>query len=360
MKEVLIEKSKLKELYSHRKISAATIAKIYGCNKSTVLRKLWKFEIKVRPPKLPLNIDKRVLYDLYVEERLSTYKIAKKFNCSSVTILFYLRKYKIKTRKLKRIYLRKKDLEVLYLKEKLSLSKIARKYNCNPVTVLNNLRRYKIPLRKSYDWASFIYPKSNFSGSKLEKAYMIGFRCGDLAVKTFKNVIVIKCGTTRKAQLNLIKRVFEEYGKVWTGKPDKHGRIQISVSLNKSFRFLIIKPAKIPKWILDNDKCFYSFLGGYIDAEGNIGVYCNRARLRIGSYDYEIIGDIHKKLNSRGIIAKLNIEKTNTNKDFLRVGISQKNSLEKLLNILKKSVKHQKRYHDLETALINIRERSKR
>jgi len=357
MKEVSIEKSELQELYLHRNISAATIAKIYGCDKSTVLRKLWRLRIKVRPPKLPLNIDKGVLYNLYAKERLSTYKIAEKFNCSPVTILFYLRKYKIKTRKLKRVYLRKKDLEILYLKEKSSLSKIARKYNCNPVTILKNLRKYKIPSRKSHDWASFVYPKSNFSNNKLEKAYMIGLRCGDLAVRTFKNVIIIKCGTTKKAQLSLIKKVFRKYGKVWIGKPDKYGRIQISASLNKSFKFLIIKPVKIPKWILNNDKCFYSFLGGYVDAEGNIGVYNNRARLRIGSCDYGIIRDIHKKLNSQGIITKLNIEKTNTNKNFLRVSISQKNSLEKLLKILKNLVKHEKRYNDLETALKNIEER---
>ncbi|MDI6884658.1 MAG: transposase, partial [Hadesarchaea archaeon] len=104
MKEVPIEKLKLEELYSHRKISAAKIAKTYGCDKSTILRKLRRFGIKVRSPKLPLKIDKRMLYDLYVKRRLSIYKIAKKFDCSSTAILFYLRKYKIETRKPKRVY----------------------------------------------------------------------------------------------------------------------------------------------------------------------------------------------------------------------------------------------------------------
>ena len=191
MKEVSIEKSKLEELYLHRKISAAKIAKIHGCDKSTVLRKLRKFGIKVRKPKLPLKMDRKILYDLYAKEGLSIYKIAKKFDCSSTAILFYLRRYKIGTRKPKRVYLRKKDLETLYLKEKLSLSKIAKKYNCNPVTILKKLKGYRIPLRKSYDWISFIHPKSDFSGNRIEKAYMIGFRYGDLAVDTFKNIIII-------------------------------------------------------------------------------------------------------------------------------------------------------------------------
>jgi len=361
MKEILIQKFKLRELYLHRKISAAKIAKIYACDKSTVLRKLRKFGIKVRPPKLPLKIDRVMLYDLYVKDGLSIYKIAKKFNCSSAAILFYLRKYKIKTRKPKRVYLRKKDLETLYLKEKLSLSKIARKYNCNPVTVLKKLKKYKIPLRKSYDWISFVYPKRDFSGNKLEKAYMVGFRCGDLAINSnHKNVIIIKCTTTKEEQLSLIKKVFGKYGKTWIGKPDKYGRIQISVSLNKSFKFLVEKPINIPEWILDNDRYFHPFLGGYVDAEGNIGVYSNRARLRIGSYDYGILSDIHEKLNSQGIIAKLNLEKSNPNGEFWRVNVSEKNSLEKLLNVLKNSVKHQRRYHSLEIALKNIEERSKR
>lgn len=360
MKEVPIKKPKLKELYSHRKISAAKIAKIYGCDKSTVLRKLRKFGIKVRPPKLPLEIDKKVLHDLYVGKGLSIYKIAKKFDCSSAAILFYLRRYKIKTRKLKRIYLRKKDLETLYLKEKLSLSKIARKHNCNPVTILNKLRRYKIPLRKSYDWISFVYPKHDFSDNKLEKAYMIGFRSGDLAVDpNYKNAIIIKSTITKGEQLSLIKKVFGKYGNTWFSKPDKYGRIQMSVSLNKSFNFLIEKPIKMPGWILNNNRCFYSFLGGYVDAEGNIGVYSNRARLRIGSYDYGILSDIYEKLNSQGIIAKLNLEKSNPNGEFWRVDVNEKRSLEKLLNTLKNSIKHQRRHHNLEIALKNIEERSK-
>ncbi len=76
--------------------------------------------------------------------------------------------------------------------------------------------------------------------------------------------------------------------------------------------------------------------------------------------DHGIIMDIYKKLNSRGLIAKLNVEKSGTNKDFWRVNVNQKNSLEKLLGILKNSVKHQKRCRDLKIALKNIKERSKK
>jgi len=62
-----------------------------------------------------------------------------------------------------------------------------------------------------------IYEKRPFSGSLEEKAYMIGFRLGDLNVyKPYKNsqIYVVRCHTTLQDQVEVIQSLFSPYGGV--------------------------------------------------------------------------------------------------------------------------------------------------
>lgn len=360
-REIDISKNHLYSLYVEKGFSARKIAKICHCEQTAILNKLRKYNIPIRYPKKKINILKTQLENLYTKKGLSTYKIAKIFKCEASTIYRYLKLYKIKTRQLKRINLTKEKLEELYINQKFPLSKIAKIYKSSPVGVLKKMRKHKIPLRTLSE-ANTKYSKKDFNRSKVEKAYMIGFRLGDLRVRRSENLINVGCGTTKSAQIKLIKDLFNEYGPIWVGKTDKRGARHVDCSLNLSFKFLLPKYKSIPKWILKNNKNFFSFLAGYTDAEGNIGIYDNRAKLRIRSYDTDILKDINIKLNSLninslfGLDKKAHIDKRGfrQNKDSWQIVINERESLLKFFNLIESLIKHKKRKNDLLKAKSNV------
>ncbi|MFH1311029.1 MAG: LAGLIDADG family homing endonuclease [Nanoarchaeota archaeon] len=196
---------------------------------------------------------------------------------------------------------------------------------------------------------------------------MIGFRLGDLKVKaTNKNsTVLISSNTTKIAQYKLIKRIYGKYGHFKA--KDYNGVYHVYCNLDKSFNFLINKEDKIPEWILYNKNFFLAFLGGYTDAEGNIGISQNRARFRIRTYDKNILFQVHKNLGKLGINSKFGIVSRQgfygmirQNKDCFGVFVNHKEDLLKLLKFLKPYIRHKKRYKDLITAEKNILERNKK
>jgi hypothetical protein len=162
----------------------------------------------------------------------------------------------------------------LYWKDRVSLPKIARNFDVSHQTILYWMNKNKIPRRSCLEEVSKVktkYSKFNFSGNLIEKAYMLGLRTGDLYVRTSFRLLRISVSTTHLAQIQMIKEVFEKYTHVCEyNHRNKIGKkvTQVYCNLNKSFSFLIEKPIEIPKWILENNEFFYSFLAGYIDAEG--------------------------------------------------------------------------------------------
>ncbi|MBS3171740.1 hypothetical protein J4449_03970 [Candidatus Woesearchaeota archaeon] len=363
MKKININKSRLEKLYLNKMLSSYKIAKIYKCDPTVIQKRLREYKILLIHKKRKVIISKRELYSLYIVKRLSSYKIAEFYDCSSSTIFRYLKLYKISIRKLKRIYLTKKELNKLYTKNKFPLSKIARIYNCSPTGIFKKMKEYNIKRRDAYE-SNRRYPRQRFSGDFKEKAYLIGFRLGDLhAFLSSKETVILKSNTTTLVQVELIQNLFKKYGHVYV-KGDK-GTYYTECFLDKSFRFLVKKEDDIPSWILKNNNLFFAFLGGYTDAEGNIGIYSNMARYRVGSYDKKLLSLVNKRLNKLGIISKYRLEtkkgiyeNRGYNGDFWRVTVSEKSSLLCLFSKLKHFIKHGKRYNDLLNAENNIIERN--
>ncbi len=348
----------LRKLYLEEGRSTHEIAQMFNCWATTIADHLRMNNISLRLPKLKVEISKEELVNLYLNKKLSTYKIAKKYGCGANVILRRLQEYGIRERPLKpeEIKITKRQLENLYAKKKLPMNKIAKILGCNTVTVFKKLKQNKVVSRTTSE-AMTKYPKTDFSGNLVEKAYMLGFRTGDLGVRLDGNLICAGCGTTKKEQLDLIKSMFSRYGPLTVVYSKKYGSWNICARLNKSFEFLLQKLKFIPEDTLSDGDLFWSFVAGYTDAEGNIGVYQNRARLRIGSYDKEILSQIHQKFNEFGMQSTYSLEtpkQIGQNKDFWRVKVSEKESLLKLLNILEKRLKHQKRLKDLEAARENL------
>tara|TARA_Y100000310_G_C20590298_1_gene767623 strand:+ start:270 stop:1352 length:1083 start_codon:yes stop_codon:yes gene_type:complete len=360
MKKIEIPRNRLKNLYLDKRLSTYEIAKIFECDPTVIQNRLREYNVKIRYPKKRIDIDKKYLRELYLNKKLSTYKIANIFNCGARTVYSKLIENGIKTRPIKRIMISKKKLFDLYHHQKLSYSQIANKYSCSPSIIFDMMKKYKIIPRDASE-SNTIYPKFTFSGDLIEKAYLIGFRLGDLNVTKKHYLIYVKSNTTKNAQVKLMKQIYSKYGYLRIKKYQK-GVFNMECSLNGSFNFLIPKIDFIEDWIVKEDNYFAAFLAGYMDAEGNIGVYSNRARVRIGSCDKGILDQIHYKLNELKIQNTYRLEMPATigryNKDFLRVNISKKEDILKLFKLVKPYLKHQKRWEDLKKAEKNIRIRS--
>ena len=287
--------------------------------------------------------------------------------CIIAHFKFYCYNYIMRSK----ILIPKNELNRLYYKEKKSKYKIGKIYNCSFQTVLNRMREFGMkPLSRSIIQSK--YEKNNFSGDKTEKAYLLGFRLGDLNVyKTTNNseVIVARCHTTRKEQIELIRLLFKKYGKVSYKLNKADNSYYINCFLNDSFIFLLPNIDKIENWISRNKKYSFSFAAGYIDAEANIGVYDGRARFKVDSYDKNIIYWLYGLFIKNKIICPkpIKIGKKNKiydkklgykyNNNLWRIRVSNVKSLERLFNNIAPFLKHKKRVSDFNKCLKNLDDR---
>lgn len=248
---------------------------------------------------------------------------------------------------------------------------IGRLYGCSFSTVKNRMREYGIE-SVSRSIIQSTYKKKNFSEDKKEKAYILGFRLGDLNVyktKPHSKVVVVRCNTTCIDQIRVMQSMFAKYGKV-SYKEQNSGTYSVNCFLNDTFDFLLPKKDYIPKWIRKNSEYSACFASGYIDAEGNVGVYDGRARLKVDSYDKNTIFWLYEWFNFSGaecphplLIGKkgqlYNRDKGyKYNGDLWRVRVSKKESLLKLFALINPYLRHTKRRKDVKKCLKNIYDRN--
>jgi len=375
-----ISRKELYDLYVIQKTNPSKIAKKHNCKYDTIIRKLRKYGFSNKFSKgKKVEISKKELIKLYLNKKLTTYDIAEKLGCCQATVWKRLKIYNIKRRNPHdNCYYNipsKKLLKKLYISQKLSNWEIERKYGYSRSTVYRKLKEYGFI--KSRAEAHRIYPRKDFSGDLIEKAYLIGFKIGDLrARKIWENseTIHVDCGTTIKEQINLIKNLFEKYGRVWTKKIKSRtdGCLQMEAYLNDSFSFLLDKNP--PEWIFRNKKYFFPFLAGFTDAEGSISITKqNQAYYSLVNQDKNLLKRIRNKLLNVGIISpKLYlgskkgspiIDGNNiyySNKDCWSLRINRKNYLFELLENLEPYLKHGKKVNNLKLAKTNILERNRR
>lgn len=199
--------------------------------------------------------------------------------------------------------LTKKFLEQTYLRDGLSTWAIEKKYGYTRSRVYAALKRHGIPTR-SVAASHIQYARRNFSGGELESAYITGFAIGDLRVrrhnKSHSETISIGCGSTQLAQIKLFESLFSSYGRVWRGRPDKRGAINIEAFVDRSFEFLL-PDQRVYEWTLRNERTFFAFLGGFTDAEGSFYLTRGQARIAWGNYDREILSFVRQGLLNFGI-----------------------------------------------------------
>ena len=377
----------LRELYYKKLLSKKEIASLLHCNIITIHKKMVKFGIprrsikeavKIAMEKQIIKIPKSKLENLYLKKKLTMSEIAKKLNYDRSIISRELKRHKIPlhshsaVRKLvaNKTKIKKSLLTELYWKQHLTPKEIGRKLNRHPETIRRLMREYGLK-RRSRGEISTRYLKSNFSGDLEEKAYLIGFRTGDLRVYLSKNLIIVDCTSTKSEQLKFFRDLFKKYGHIWVGTRKKDGNRNFLVRLNHTFDFLLPKKDNIPKWVRENTNYFLSFLAGYTDAEGCIRINKeNIANFALSSYDKNILKQICKQLLKIGVECRppwISVEKGHKKSDGCvyrddewRLNVNKKSSLLPLLQLLKPKLKHRKRLKDLIRAGQNIIERNQK
>lgn len=261
------------------------------------------------------------------------------------------------------------SLRQLYLLEGKSSRKIAKIFGCAYSTIDNKIRKYGFPIKTLA--ASHIKSfRAPFSGNLAEKAYLIGFRIGDLRVRKFyKNseTLKIDCGSTRMDQIDHIKSLFEPYGKIWISKPSKENKTQIECSVDFSFDFLLEKYSVFPDFIAKKKNLFMSALAGFIDAEGHFGVSSDnkKAVFSLGNYNLPLLKQISSYLSFIRHKLILGVKKGYKGKDgyvhrgdYWMLVINRKWDLYKFVELIKPYLLYDRKIADTERVLINIRERN--
>lgn len=314
------------------------------------------------------QISKEILIDLYLKQKLSAITIAKLLSCRShVTILNYLKKYNIPRRSQLgnriSIHINRETLVDLYLIKKLTQKQIAKNFGNQSDTGIRKLMKIYDIKARNYSEAITKYPKFNFSGNLKDKAYLIGFRLGDLNVYAVHELIQVRCSSTIREQADLFTDLFNNYGYV-NITIAKRGTFEMIVLLNQSFNFLVPKQDLIKKWILKDNEHFLSFLAGYADAEGSY--YMRKPRYKkskigwgvfeVQTYDKNIIFTISQKLRDLGIIGTFCHPKRRIrqNGETWRLTINKKQYLWNFIKIIEPYHKHKNKINALEKVKNNL------
>lgn len=259
------------------------------------------------------------------------------------------------------------ELRSLYEEKRLTYDEIASIYNCSTTSVHKRMKLCGIESRPA-GGAIFEYSKKDFAGSLSDKAYLIGFRLGDLHVEKGNWAIRVRCTSTHQEQVDLVQELFSEYGGVWVSRSIGKRGVGITAHLNLSFDFLLPKKDEIERWILENGDYFASFFAGYTDAEGSFIVSGRRAYFKIDSGDKKILQQLWSKLYKIGIefpepslirpagtwIRQFQLtSKTN----LWRLYSERKETLLKICFLLSPYLRHRKRIQDMEAVKSNVMSR---
>lgn len=311
---------------------------------------------------------------MYWDRKLNLLEIGRELGCASRTINIRMKELDIPLRKpgISGPEVIKEDLKMLYVDQDLSSRKIAKIYKCAYSYIDKKIRNYGFPV-KTLAAAHITTKRLPFSNNPMEKAYLIGFRIGDLRVRKMylnSETILIDCGSTHLEQISLINSLFSEYGRVWISQPSMSGRIQIECSVDFSFSFLLKKLSRFPSWTLRSKPLFLSVLAGFVDAEGCFFVTKDNksARFSIGNYYSYILKQIQNKFTLMGYTTRLflGVRKGYTGKDgyshrqdYWILSVYRKHEVYRFTQSILPYLRHREKIEDAEKVLANIELRNK-
>lgn len=237
------------------------------------------------------------------------------------------------------------------------------------MTIRNRIRELGI-LKRSPSDARMRYEKHDFSGNSIEKAYLLGFRLGDLSVyqtNPRSDLVVVRCHTTQMTQVTLMNRLFSSYGHV-TVSDGSHG-YTVNCFVNVTFNFLLPKHKQVPQDIKRSKTNTWAFIAGYVDAEGYFGINQGRARFKLDSYDIHILKWMMKIFQQSSLPAKFRRIALQGqpqyrvgifHKDLWRIEINEASSISHFITLVGRYIRHEKRKADMMMCFNNIQDRQKK
>ncbi|MDA4128282.1 MAG: helix-turn-helix domain-containing protein [Thaumarchaeota archaeon] len=262
-----------------------------------------------RPADEHISFDK--LYDLHWRRNLSLHQMAHELGINRRTLARRMKEFGVKIRTSKEAvallvrshWITPELLDYLYWNKKLSASLIGELLGFSPGYVTTLMQKDGIQMRTISE-AGMKYPKHSFNGNLSTKAYLLGFRVGDLNGGLYGYQVRVATSTTHPAMWRLLNMLFGKSGRVGRSAAFNNGGYEwcLYCYLDSSFDFLLDKPGRIDESLLADDQLFLSFLAGYFDAEGSLRIYPVDSdaaySLRINSEDEVIMRQIVSKLRS--------------------------------------------------------------
>ena len=210
-------------------------------------------------------IDPIILRRMYHEQGLSLGEIARLAGTTKSHVHYYMSKFDLQRRPWTGLE-PKQDPNLilsLYKDQGKTLEEISEMLGISKSTAWKHATR-QIRLRPR---SAPTYLRNPFSGNDLERAYLLGYRAGDLnAFQDSALTITARVSTTHQAMLETFRAAFTRYGhcimtprRVFLTGYDW----QIKAYLDNSFRFLIPKPTEPP-----SETVLYVFIAGFGDSDG--------------------------------------------------------------------------------------------
>jgi LAGLIDADG-like domain len=297
---------------------------------------------------------------LYLVDKLSAAKIAEVYGLkyknpkvAESTVLYQLKKNGIKRRDpaghVRKVTDSMVDEWVKRYESGDSLKQIAAE-DVDPVTVWNHLKARGLVLRDKVEaqiQAVTKYERKPFSGDKIERAYLMGLRYGDLNAVKHGRSIRVRVSTTHPAMADLFESLFEPYGHV--ARYPREAKLvnfewTLETDLDKSFEFLLSKPSISQLEALSPTEVI-AFLAGFFDAEGSIYLHEKRGRFNpevsFSGTEEKLMDYVGRAVKDMGLHCKLDWVIQNENRDGIagysregRVALWRFHDVQEFLRIL--------------------------
>jgi hypothetical protein len=133
-----------------------------------------------------------------------------------------------------------------------------------------------------------------FDGTEDDRAYMTGFKNGDLtAWQVSGTAVMVTSSTTHRAFADLFHQLFQRYAHVYQYPMFEEGKgykWKLGVRLNNSFRFLLKTSVEAAQEFTKERSVYLCWLAGMIDSDGNIQTSASQGypRVRLGIYNSNI------------------------------------------------------------------------
>jgi hypothetical protein len=133
-----------------------------------------------------------------------------------------------------------------------------------------------------------------FDGTEEDRAYMTGFKNGDLtAWQVSGTAVMVTSSTTHPAFAEVFRTLFQPFSHVYQYPMFEEGKgykWKLAVRLDNSFTFLLKGPLEAVSGFSMRRSTYLSWLAGMIDSDGNIHTSKTRGnpRVRLGVYNSNV------------------------------------------------------------------------